>query len=212
MSEPEPSASSILFCPFCRECFEGESRCPDHDLRLVSFEQLPEAKRVVADDEPLSPYDPRFGRGFVFLAGLMLVVGFLAPLVRTSHPGGEAWDTGYRLAATQALNLWIVPMVGVALIVILFRRVTLAGMRAVRLALPLLSFIAALSIALTLFRLYEGAAHVEAQIRQPVTIELRWGAWAMIAGACLGALSGAWLGRAPTPPRGRSRRLPLGSA
>ena len=29
-----------LFCPFCEECFEGEARCPEHDIPLVPFEDL----------------------------------------------------------------------------------------------------------------------------------------------------------------------------
>ena len=127
---------SILFCPFCRECFEGEARCPDHDLALVPFARLPEARRELADDEPLLPLDPRFGRGFVFLGAALMLAGFLGPLARTYYGDQEAWDTGYRLAATRAMNLWMVPMVAAALVAILHRRATLAQLRSVRLASP----------------------------------------------------------------------------
>ena len=34
-------ARPLLFCPFCRECFEGEAQCPEHELALVRFEDLP---------------------------------------------------------------------------------------------------------------------------------------------------------------------------
>ncbi|HVZ36050.1 MAG TPA: hypothetical protein VG963_26665, partial [Polyangiaceae bacterium] len=68
------AAHQVLFCPFCRECFEDSSTCPEHELRLVPFDQLtpdPEAREDEGDAAPptnaeeahLAPFDPRFGRG-----------------------------------------------------------------------------------------------------------------------------------------------------
>src|SRR4051812_41261443 len=74
-------AAPILFCPFCRECFEGESRCPEHDLGLVPFDQLARtAEDLAADipreDEDVSVFDGRFGRGIVALGTALFFVSF----------------------------------------------------------------------------------------------------------------------------------------
>ena len=37
---PPSSSTAVLFCPFCRESFEGETHCPEHELALVPFDRL----------------------------------------------------------------------------------------------------------------------------------------------------------------------------
>ena len=85
-AEPEPIESDgrILFCPFCRECYEGERVCPVHELDLVEFQDLPRQAHetdLPAWDEPVLPWDIRFGRGALALGALLLLVAFFLNLL-----------------------------------------------------------------------------------------------------------------------------------
>src|ERR1700712_3306397 len=83
----------VLFCPFCRESFEAApdaSLCPEHELPLVSFDQLAvnseqtdsedaddaaeldgHSPGLSPEDRPLAAYDPGLGRGVVGLGALL---------------------------------------------------------------------------------------------------------------------------------------------
>ncbi len=182
-----------LFCPFCRECFEGEAQCPEHELPLVPFERLPKMRRVVGDDERLSAWDLRFGRGIVGLAAATILLGFAAPLVTSTIDAPLTVD-GFRMAVGVAPNLWVVPCVALALVVILGRRRTLVEMRSMRLAVPLLAGLVASSLAYSLWRVHHAAALLAMRIGRPVTIEVRWGTWVLGAAVVLGCVGGARLG------------------
>ena len=43
------AGAPILFCPFCRESFEGEAVCPEHDLELVPIDRLPRSRGTVEE-------------------------------------------------------------------------------------------------------------------------------------------------------------------
>src|SRR3954447_13256416 len=85
----------VLFCPFCRESFEGRSKCPEHDLALVGFDKLgpdpfePENMPEVVDETPLATIDPAFGRGYVAAGALLnfLSLGFEFVRASADHPG-----------------------------------------------------------------------------------------------------------------------------
>src|SRR5690606_34261628 len=78
----------VLFCPFCRESFEGLRVCPEHDLPLVSFAELgpdpldPENMPEIIDATELATVDPRFGRGYVAAAAVLIGLAFLLEFVR----------------------------------------------------------------------------------------------------------------------------------
>lgn len=138
-----PSSSPVLFCPFCREAFEGETQCPEHDLALVSFEQLPGSKSsdvVPPDDERLDTFELRFGRAITALGALLAIVGFACPIGVITSAGDAVYVTGPSIAVTHAPTLWAVPGIGLGVLVLLARRRTLARMRAIRLVVPLLAW------------------------------------------------------------------------
>jgi hypothetical protein len=140
---PPSSTTSVLFCPFCRESFEGEAKCPEHELALVPFEQLPGAKNsddLPRDDELLSVFDLRFGRGLVGAGAMLAIAGFLCPVGSIASAAETLLVTGPSIAVTHAPTLWVVPGVGIAALALLAMRRTLVRMRAIRLVVPLLAW------------------------------------------------------------------------
>jgi hypothetical protein len=176
----------ILFCPFCRECFEGETRCPEHDLALVPFEQLPKtvedlAAELPRDDEDVQPFDFRFGRGVVAAGAVLFLVSFALTFVAIDVQGSATGFTGFEAASGRAPNLWTVPFVGVLLIAILARRRSLAKMRSARLSILLLGLAPLFAIGYSYYNVLEGAARESA----------RAGAHAMAVSPGLGVLVAA---------------------
>ncbi|MBW2210554.1 MAG: hypothetical protein JRG67_05830 [Deltaproteobacteria bacterium] len=96
-----PSKSSkILFCPFCRDGFEGRTECPEHELTLVPIDKLPRKAEATLQSVTLF-VDPRLGRGAVlFGAALPLIyttrrIG----LVAESYTSNVEWLWGLWLMA-----------------------------------------------------------------------------------------------------------------
>ena len=174
-TRPAADPAPPLFCPFCEECFEGELRCPEHDIPLVPFEDLAAARgRDLPDEgEKVSALDPRFGRLPLVLGALTVLAGFFLPFVRTDFPDGTmSSGTGLEVASNVALNLWIVPAVAATLLSILGRRRSLVAMRGARLAVLLLSLVGLSSVIYTVSRVYLGAARVEEAYGQSVDVTL----------------------------------------
>ena len=70
----------MLFCPFCREAFDDVTRCPDHDVELVTLRELGQLAAAVSDeDSPLPLGSPRCGRWQIALGALATLVAFLCP-------------------------------------------------------------------------------------------------------------------------------------
>ena len=138
-----PFPSPVLFCPFCRETFEGETKCPEHELALVPFEQLPgssSADDLPRDDEQLDTFELRFGRAIVGAGALLAIIGFACPIGEITAASESVLVTGPSIAVTHAPTLWAVPGIGFAVLVLLATRRTLARMRAIRLVVPLLAW------------------------------------------------------------------------
>ena len=203
--DAEPPDGAPLFCPFCGECFEGERRCPSHDLPLVPFDALAamQTKPVPDEHEPVPPYDPRFGRGWIAAGALLVLVGFLLPFATSTQGARVATATGLQVASRAALNLWLLPMAAVTWTAILARRRTLAEMRGARLAIPLLCLGAAASLGYSLWRIHEGAARIGRAYGVDVDIDVRAGAWVMGVGVVLALVGGLRFGAPPKrpPPR-----------
>jgi hypothetical protein len=149
----------VLFCPFCRESFEGTARCPDHDLALVGFEKLgpdpfdPENMPEVIDETPLATLDPVFGRGYVAAGALLNVLAFACDLVRAqAHTPGLST----RELCLNLPSLWTLGLVSFTLLFILRRRRTPKAMRSVRLLVPLLALISPATLAWAFHRLDQG--------------------------------------------------------
>jgi hypothetical protein len=149
----------VLFCPFCRESFEGPTRCPDHDLELVPFGQLgrdpldPENDPHVIDETEVSVFDLRFGRGIVALGALLNALALFAELVR-GVGGGEGLSV--REAALTIPTLWTLVLVSFTLLFLLRRRRTPRAMRGLRVLVPLLGLISPGTLAWAFHRLHAG--------------------------------------------------------
>ena len=167
--------SSVLFCPFCAEPFEGLARCPTHDLELVPFRELARIRAV--DDEARVPvFSFGMGRGALFLGAALTLVAFLCPLVRLSGQV-ELTNTIEELATGRAPRLWLVPAAALATISILVRRRTPVGMRGARLALCLLALLPAVVVAITVFGAHEATAQLAGRLGAQVHVHWGAGAW-----------------------------------
>lgn len=168
------SDSRVLFCPFCAEAFEGLERCPSHDLALVPFRELP--RQRTPDDARVAIGSPRFGRGALFGGAALTFIAFFCPLVRLSGQV-EIENTARELAAGRAPRLWLVPAVALAVISILARRRTPAGMRGARLALCLLSLLPTGLVLFTLSGAGTAAQRMAEQLGARIAVHWGEGAW-----------------------------------
>ncbi len=156
----------VLFCPFCRECFEGAQVCPDHDLALVPFHKLPpdptSAERPeLTDDTPLEALEARFGRGFV--AAGALLNGAVLGLEFVRFPGGRGLSTLFLASTIPAL--WTVGLASFTLLFVLRRAKTLRALRALRVLVPAVACISPLTLIWELVRIRSGTVLWMAQVR-----------------------------------------------
>lgn len=151
----------VLFCPFCRESFEGTQRCPEHDLLLVPFDKLgpdpldPAHDPEVIDDTELDTLEPGFGRGFVASGALLNALALGFEFVRGIK--GSDGLTVRELAIT-APSLWTLPLVSFTLLFLLKRRRTPRSLRGLRVLVPLLAFLSPATMAWVLWRVHQGVA------------------------------------------------------
>ena len=153
----------VLFCPFCRESFEGLHTCPDHDLRLVPFDRLPpdpHAAHVDAEDEApltedsaLAAWEPRFGRAPVALGAALNALALGLELVR--FPDGTGIATWH--LASSLPGLWSLGLVTFTLLFVLRRGTTLRKLRALRVLVPALACLGPLLLGWELHRIRQGA-------------------------------------------------------
>lgn len=153
----------VLFCPFCRESFEGRGSCPDHELTLVSFDQLrpdesahePDDELAEAhaarpvDDRPLTLFEPRYGRGIVALGALFDLLALLLRLLEL--PSSDPPRT-YQLAHAIP-SLWTLLLVAFTVFFALARRRTLRALRSLRVLMPLLALVSPATLVWAIIRL-----------------------------------------------------------
>jgi hypothetical protein len=129
-----PARDTVLFCPFCGDGFEGQTLCPDHELPLVPWQQLPRAKHADRPAVDLGWRSPRLGRAWLAVNSVLLLIAFAAlPLGRVSgavNMGGSM----FQLALLGAHKLWLVPAAALTLLALLYRRRSPRAMRAARVA------------------------------------------------------------------------------
>lgn len=166
--------AGVLFCPFCAEAFEGLDRCPTHELALVPFRQLPRAR--VPDDARVALGSPTLGRGALFAGALGTLIAFFCPLVRLSGQV-EVQNSLRELASGRAPRLWLVPAAAVAVLSILARRRTPAGMRGARLALFLISLLPSGLVLFTLAGAGAAAQRMAEQLGARIFVHFGAGAW-----------------------------------
>lgn len=197
-TRPAADPAPPLFCPFCEECFEGEERCPEHDIPLVPFEDLAAARGrdMPADDERVAALDPRFGRLALGIGAMAVLAGFFLPFVESTFPDGTVSSgTGFETASNVALNLWIVPAVAGTVISILVRRRKPLQMRGARLAVLVLGIIAVSSLIYTVSRVFHGAESVREAYGQTIEVTLQPGLYVMSAGLLVVMAAAPFFGR-----------------
>ena len=130
----------MRFCPFCREAFDDVSRCPVHDVELVSLRELGALAAAQGAEERGSLWSPRRGRGQVAIGALLTLVAFFAPFGSLT---GElaVTNTLFTLARGRSLRLWLVPAAALALLSVLYRRRSGVALRGARVAAVFLSLV-----------------------------------------------------------------------
>ena len=173
----------MLFCPFCRDGFEGVAECPEHELTLVPIDRLPRLGEGSLEEVAFFG-DPRLGRGAVLGGALLVFVGFLAPFARA--PGIEA--SALEVAVDGANNLWLTPGAALGVLSVLWVRRGRQGMRAARLAVLGLALAGGFPLIYTSRRIGLVAEAYSAEV------EWLWGFGAMVVGLALTAFASARLG------------------
>lgn len=192
VSSPE---SAVLFCPFCREPFEGLSLCPTHELELLPFRELPPETH---DDQPLALGSPRLCRAPLFVGALVTLLAFFLPLASLS---GHTHASGTLLSLARARDvwLWLVPMSAAGQLVVLRRRRTPRELRGARVFVLLCALLPSAAVALTLLGVRDAAALLATRVAAPVEVHLGLGAILVGLGALPMLYAGVRLGVVPAP-------------
>ena len=171
------SESPILFCPFCREAFEGETRCPSCDVELVALRELGALAAAAApDDAPLSVWSPKRGRGVLGFGALLTLIAFFCPFA-TLDGDRRVTNTLYTLARGRSLRLWLVPLAAFALLLMLYRRRTGPSMRGARLAAIFLSLIPSAVVAFSLSGAESAALRLSHDFQTEWSLQIGLGSW-----------------------------------
>lgn len=177
----EPPALAVGFCPFCRESFEGVERCPDHDLPLVAWSELP--REEVGTEPPATAFNQ--GRYAVLAAAGLALLGFFLPVVAVDGVS----STGALLAMESAANAWIVPACAFAAVATIARRRTAASLRGARFVIAFFGVVVLASMAWTTRAVVRGAA------LRGALVEPRVGAYLLALAALAFLLAPGVLGR-----------------
>src|ERR1700741_1529616 len=103
------ATDQVLFCPFCREAFEGDQRCPEHELDLVTWAELPRAVPQLTDDYALPWPSLRLGRGWVAGGAAVALFAFVALPLAGVDGALRMGGTMLMLAVASTPKLWLVP-------------------------------------------------------------------------------------------------------
>jgi hypothetical protein len=175
----------MLFCPFCREAFDDVTRCPDHDVQLVTLRELGQlAAAVSADDSPLPFMSPRCGRWQIAVGALATLVAFVCPF------GELAGETSVQnslltLARGRALRLWIVPAAAFALLLMLYRRRTPRQLRGARLGALFVGSLPSVVVAYTWYGAHQAATALATKTASAVAFHVGFGSVLVFASALI---------------------------
>jgi hypothetical protein len=141
-----PAHDTVLFCPFCGDGFEGVTHCPDHELPLVPWQQLPRAKRSDPPDVDLAWFSPRLGRGWLATSAVLGSIAFACMPLGHAQGSAKMGGTMLQLALHGAHKLWLVPAAAITLLLMLYRRRSPQALRAARLAALFTALIAPIAV------------------------------------------------------------------
>jgi len=159
MADPSTDDARLLFCPFCRECYEGELRCPVHELALVDFSELPKQaheRQLPGWEETLDPWDVRFGRGWLALGAFFVLFGFFMPFASAVVDDESVAWSGLDLATGPARSMWTIPFVVALYVWLLLRRRSVVQMLGARLVAFLIAFAPGVSIVYSMVHMWRG--------------------------------------------------------
>lgn len=196
-NSPTPG-QHVLFCPFCRDSFEGTRRCPDHELELVPWHALPRDVSRLEDDDRVSPYALVAGRGWLFLGAALTMAAFVMPML-TLTGETELHANMLRFASLRAGKLWMVPFAALAQVMILFRRRTPRGMRSVRLATAAVALMPLVALGVTLRGVWLAAAVMEARTGTATAMTFGAGCYVLAGAAVISLIGAARLGVQNSP-------------
>ncbi|WP_053234795.1 hypothetical protein [Sandaracinus amylolyticus] len=211
---PDPGKQQpLLFCPFCRECFEGERECPEHELALVPFDQLPrdpelEGSDLPSHDEPVSMFEPRFGRGLVMAGVALSAIGFALPLLTITTATQTRTFSGFETATGPAPSVWTIPFVAAMFVWILARRRTPLEMLGARLVGVVFALAPLVSLVYTVLKVTKSAEEQSAQTGRLLEVGVEYGAGVLAIAALLLLAGSARLGVIPIPRGGPSSPEP----
>lgn len=187
--------ASVLFCPFCRESFEGETVCPEHELSLVPWSELPRPAR--RDDEALAFWSPALGRGLLGAGAIGTLLAFMVAPLASTEGAMRMGGSMLKLAMLGSPKLWLVVMGPLASLAILYRRRAPLELRRARLA----ALIATLVPPAAAYWAFDTARAATAQlaVREGAAIHLGVdsGGYAIAACAVLGVIGALRLGGQP---------------
>lgn len=167
----------VLFCPFCGEAFEGQSRCPEHELPLLPWAALPKPQSAIRDHDPRPWHSPGLGRAWVAMPAALILLAFVSlPIARVDgalHMGGSM----LRLALHNAPRLWLVPAAACAELLILYRRRSPASMRGARLAVLCVGCVPALTVAWTWLGANQAVGLLAARTQVELRLQIGSGAY-----------------------------------
>lgn len=191
------SGDAVLFCPFCREPFEGLLHCPTHDLALVPFRELGPELDPARDQERLPLATPGFGRGLVLAGSMLSLLAFLLPLARFSGQL-EVTNTMLELArGRDGARLWLVPLAALSQLVVLHRRRSLIALRGARLTVLVFALVPSLAVGSALFGVRAAAEVLSTRMGSHVELHIGVAAWLVWLAALPMLYGGAKLGVRP---------------
>lgn len=164
----------VLFCPFCRESFEGIERCPSHDLALIDFQQLARVD-LASDDARLPVQSLRGGRGWLLAGAVLTLCAFFLPLAHLS--GAVEVESTLRALTGRAPRLWLLPAAALATLSVLARRRTPSAMRGARVAVGLLALIPSAVVVVTLENTRAASAQLARTLGAQIHVHVGAGAW-----------------------------------
>lgn len=198
---PCARVSRVLFCPFCRESFEGEAVCPEHELPLVEWTALAPSKPPPRDDLALPFWSLAHGRGLVLGGAIVTLIAFLTLPLAEASGALRMGGTMLKLALLGSPKLWIVCFGAIAQLAMLARRRTLGALRSARIAVVFVGLVPGLA-ALWAYRAALVAAHeLAAREGAPIHVHPALGAFALAFGALLMIAGALRLGASTAAPR-----------
>lgn len=191
----------VLFCPFCGEAPEGVTHCPEHELALVSWQQLPSRRDALPETAALPWHFPCLGRAWLALGALLTLVAFATLSLARVDGAAKMGGSMLQLALTTTPKLWLVPMAALAQLLILHRRRSALALRSARLAAGFLACIPALAVYWTWHGAQEAIALLVQRMHQPMHMQMGAGLICITLGGALMLIGALRLGVMRSAPR-----------